>query len=251
MSAIHLLAGGLLLTLSFFPQEASESKTYRGGLSPRGKPKYEALSTVTRLKGQPSETRVIDQVLNHQTDLAPLFLRNTDPRTMVFAGKIPSAVKENGKIVPAIVSQQWNTFRPVKSQVGHVVVNPGDPNVRATGFTCLIHRPDFNTGRAFKETTLHSKLIAGDEKGKVLMTFTSVIEDVGSGSFEYKYTATNSSDSPVEFEWAGFKEKLEPGKLFRRTFKSGGLTAEVSETAAISFKDGSRFTITANVWQRP
>ena len=250
MSVLYASAAPLLFLLPFLAQEISESKTLTGGLSPGGKAKYQALTKFIRYKDRPSETHITDQVMNYETDSGFPFQRNINPKTTVFAGKVPSAVEVNGKVVPAILSQQWNTFRSVKSQVGQVFLNPDNPKVRSSGFTCLIYRAGTNPGKAVKGAELYGKLILGDEKGKALLTASSTIQD-DAGSFAYKYIVSNLTNVPVEFEWAGFKEKLEPGKSFSRTLKSAKLTAEVSETAAISFKDGSRFTITANVWQRP
>src|SRR4051794_33793903 len=80
-----------------------------------------------------------------------------------------------------------------------------------------------------QDAKLYGLLIDGEEKkGKTLLECSSIARKKDDGSYVYAYKVINSSGSPLHFEWAGFSQKLAPGKSFEKTIEAKKLTKERS-----------------------
>jgi hypothetical protein len=104
---------------------------------------------------------------------------------------------------------------------------------------------------------LEAKLIEGDENGKVMVRCASDVTGDKDKGYTYTNTVENLSDKPVQFKWAGFEGKIEPGKSFIKSLSSKEQTREESGLAEFDFGDHREFTvpavfaIRANLWARP
>jgi hypothetical protein len=176
-------------------------------------------------------------------------------------GRLPAAGKDkNGKAVARSMTTARTTHRQIQEDSG--------------GYSSASWSRDFgfyqasNTANLWREANpgpwadpgraaLEAKLIEGDEKGKVLVRCASDVTGDKNKGYTCTYTVENLSDKAVQFKWAGFEGKIEPGKSFTSSQQSKEQTREESGLAEFDFGDHKEFTVPAvfampaNLWARP
>jgi len=244
-----LLAVLLSLALPHPARLCGQGKTLEASLGDGTGLRCAVQSTFTPGSPRTGETVVVDRVANHLRGHAAAIAWSAGGTT--FKTTVPPAVRRQGKVVPGMRTQVWNTFRAADQSLGQIELTvPRDPDQDAT-FTAVRWTPSDQAVRARPGRLLFAKLFDGDEKGKELVGCACVVRQRGDDSYEYEYVVTNSSASPVKFEWAGFAGTVAPGKSFRKAIRANKLTVEKAGTARFVFKDGTKHAITANVWQPP
>jgi hypothetical protein len=218
-----------------------------------------SFQSVRAVNARSGEVVVVDSVRNKEPDAATFSWADAAGR-FTFAGWLPPAQKKGKQTIPKTLTQKWNTFRRVDegdARVEWVSENKGRSGV-TRGPTS--HWVAVGGGRDVKqEAKLYGLLIDGEEnKGKTLFECSSVVRKKADDSYRYTYTVVNSSRLPLHFEWAGFSQKLAPGKSFEKTIESKKLTKERSGAAKAKFHRGDptkvppiEYIITSPYWEIP
>ncbi len=171
-------------------------------------------------------------------------------------GRLPTAGQtKDGKTLLRSMTAVRTTYRQIEEITDSVALFSDKVQEEHTATRWLEAGPGpwAEPGRS----PLEAKLIEGDAKGKVLVRCASDVSGDKDKGYTYTYTVENRSDKPVQFKWAGFEGKIEPGKSFTKTQQSKEQTREESGRAEFDFGDHKEFTIPAvfaipaNLWGRP
>jgi hypothetical protein len=203
---------------------------------------------------------VVDSVSNKEPVAATFSWTDQEGKRFRFAGSMLPAPKKGMQIIPKTLTQKWNTFRRVEENTYSVEwIKDTKERDRSKGpMECWVA---VGKGRDVikQDAKLYGLLIDGEEnKGKTMLKCSSIARKKDDGSYVYIYSVINSSGSPLHFEWAGFSQKLAPGKSFEKTIESKKLAKERSGAAKIKlFRDDptkvppAEYILTSPYWETP
>lgn len=221
---------------------------------------FASFKSVRAMNPRLGDVVVVDSVSNKEPVAATFSWTDATGRRFRFAGSMPPAQKKRMQIIPKTLTQKWNTFRRVE-EVTYSVEWVKDKKERDRSKGPMGSWVAVGKGRDIikQDAKLYGLLIDGEEKkGKTLLECSSVARKKDDGSYVYIYTVINSSGSPLDFEWAGFSQKLAPGKTFEKKIESKKLAKERSGAAKIKlYRDDPtkvppvEYIITSPCWETP